>query len=67
MWIARDKDGSLFVYNKKPKKKKSIWMPPFPNFGLACLRVCGNDSDKFLEVSWEDSEPRELVLKPINE
>jgi len=57
MWIARDKDGLLHVFEKKPIKTiygwyKPGWIVPFP-------------SCSFPEVKWEDEEPRELVLKPI--
>jgi hypothetical protein len=26
MWIARDADGSLWLYNEKPMKGKHIWL-----------------------------------------
>ena len=26
MWIARDADGSLWLYNEKPIKGKHIWL-----------------------------------------
>lgn len=58
MWIARNKDGLLYGYEKKPIKTIYGWYNPgwiaiFPSYS-------------FPEVKWEDEEPRELVLKPIN-
>lgn len=60
MWIARNKNGSLFVYRQKPKKKKNKWVPPYMGFAPTCLRI---NNSVFPEVKWEDDEPRELVLK----
>ena len=56
MWIARDSDGSLFVYTEKPHKNKLCWFID----NSYCLEV---DNNLFPEVRWEDEEPRELTLK----
>ena len=60
MYVARDKDGHLCLYEKKPIKQPEHW---------AC--VSGDcqilDLNLFPEVKWSDEEPRELVLKPIKE
>lgn len=64
MWVARDKNRMLYVFEEKPIKNKHFggWTP-FP----------GDDSfmeinpNLFPEVRWEDDNPRELILKPINE
>lgn len=58
MYVARDEDGELWLYEKKPEKilhswaAKCGWFSALPSFALP-------------EVKWEDEEPRELVLKPI--
>lgn len=64
MWIARDSDGSLWLYNTKPVKDESVWL--LPNSMGECCNI-ESDSDFFSEIKWEDKEPRELVLKPIKE
>lgn len=60
MWVARDSSGSLYVYTDKPKKllEEGYW---FSSKGVCCDIL----SDLWPEISWEDKEPRELVLKPI--
>lgn len=58
MWVARDYCGTLFVYKEKPRKSEDVWL----SNGYYMMI----DSDLFPEVKWEDDEPRELVLKPIN-
>ena len=57
IWIARDKDGSLFLYDRKPIGKNSTaWLMP-PN--------CMNErivEDWFPEITWERG-PIELIPK----
>ena len=64
MWIARDKNRELYVFEEKPIKNKN-----FENWTLRAadenyMRINPN---LFPEVKWSDEEPRELVLKPIKE
>ena len=56
MWIARDKDGDLFLYLTKPHKVKNrgFWTGDAP---IILLKGC------FPEIKWEDKEPRKLILK----
>lgn len=66
MWIARDLCGNLWVFNRKPVKniKDAVWeiqdIEQTDYFDIVDKRF-------FPEVKWEDEEPRELILKPINE
>lgn len=62
MWIARDKNGELYLYKEKPTKFLNVWC----SYGDEEL-VSLVDKSFFSEVQWSDPEPRELVLKPINE
>ena len=55
MWIARDYNGLLHGYEKKPVKIVYRWYGP----GW----VVSLPSYSFPEVKWEDREPRELILK----
>lgn len=51
-WIARDKDGSLFLHNKEPRRTND-W---FVSGKYSCeMRI---DKDKFPEVTWENSPKR---------
>lgn len=59
MWIARDKDDSLWLYDTKPTKGIYAW--EIPESGNAC--EIGDYLDGFGEVKWSDEEPRELILK----
>lgn len=60
MYVARDKDGVLFVFLEKPVKSDiwEIWRScsdyPHDYFKL--------DSSLFPEVKWEDEEPTEVEL-----
>ena len=61
MWIARDAYGDLWLYEEKPFKENNHWKSSDGD----CEPMINNDW--FPEVSWEDEEPRELILKPMNE
>ena len=56
MWIARDKNGELYLYARKPIKKETIWSSDWN---------CEFLQDKinlFREVHWEDEEPTKIKL-----
>lgn len=59
IWVARDRDGSLYVYGQKPIKnvKEGTW-------------DCGNcflvDSTQLEGVQWEDDEPTELAASIVH-
>lgn len=57
VWIARDADGGLFMYAKKPKKHETFFMcdtggSPHGNWELP--------GDMLPEVTWENS-PKEYM------
>ena len=54
-WVARDKDGSLYMYTDKPKKKSEFWHAP--KVGYVKL-----DDSLFPEVKWSDDEPTKVKL-----
>ena len=54
-WVARDENGSLYMYTAKPKKLIDYWRAA--KFGYMKL----NDS-LFPEVQWSDEEPKEIKL-----
>lgn len=52
-WIARDDDGSLFIYGEKPIKKESSWISEvFLDWFDACIF-----NHLFQFIKWEDVEP----------
>ena len=56
-WIARDKEGGLYLYKFQPNKAENYWT----GLGIAM------PIDRFLfpQVKWEDEEPTkvELIIK----
>lgn len=51
-YIARDKDGRLYVYDRKPEKRTEMWHGDNPN-GLYNLFP----NPLFSFIKWEDEEP----------
>ena len=66
MKIARDADGALWIYTIKPIKKENLGVWGF-DWEAPQGDSCEINRDMFPEVKWSDEEPRELVLKLINE
>ena len=60
LWIARDSDGSLFIYDNKPKKNtKDKSFSPTGRVYIFC-------DEWFPEVTFENS-PQRVELKLIEE
>ena len=57
VWLARCKDGDLFIYSSAPFKGECIWSPQSTNINTMELK-----SDKFPTVKWEDDEPTEAYI-----
>lgn len=60
MWIARDSNGDLNVYEEKPIRSKDYF--GILTKGNSFVAYLGINSDSFPEVTWENS-PKELVIK----
>ena len=54
-WVARDYDGSLYMYSDKPKKISDFWHAA----GVGYMKL---DDSLFPEVQWSDEEPKEIKL-----
>ncbi len=54
-WVARDKDGMLYLYLAKPQKMSDSWYAD--KVGYVKL-----DDNLFPEVQWSDEEPKEIRL-----
>ena len=57
MWIARDKNGELIIYKKKPLKDEIVEQWRTSGGWLRFL-----PKEKFPEVKWEDEEPTKVKL-----
>ena len=53
-WVARDKDGKIYLYRYKPIKDKFVWYSP--GFSLALGRT------PFPEIKWSDDEPTRVSI-----
>lgn len=58
MWLARDKNGKLFLFMDSvvPKKNKTIWV------GKIFSEIIQIPSHHFPEVKWSDKEPTKVKL-----
>ena len=54
-WVARDFNGSIYMYINKPKKLDDTWS--LHSFGFFKL-----DNSLFPEVKWSDDEPTKVKL-----
>ena len=59
LWIARDKNGSLFAYKHKPTRANDFW---YDDNGFNSEIGNKLPDDWFPYLRWED-EPVELVVK----
>lgn len=53
-WIARDKEGELYLYQFEPNKADDFWT----GFGF----TMPFDRHLFPQVKWEDKEPTKVEL-----
>ena len=53
-WLARDRDGKLFLYNQRPIRTQTFWIG-------SAVKICKNDFVD--EVKWEDKHPVPVELK----
>lgn len=59
MWIARDKDGSLWLFENKPVRKNCNWNHPNLDF----MKISDTTGQLLPKLKWED-EPIEVDLLP---
>ena len=59
-WVARDDDGSLYMYTAKPKKMRDNWY-------AAKVGYVKLDDRLFHDVQWSDEEPKGIKLSIKNE
>ena len=59
LWIARDEDGDLWLYNRRLEKKFGGFIPKDDNCDIMAI-----DNDLFPEVTFENS-PQLVEIKLI--
>ena len=59
-WVARDENGTVYLFVEKPVKKTHVW-----DTGGDCICVFEFSNAEFKSVLWEDTDPtsREEILK----
>lgn len=60
MYLARDKDESLWLYENRPSKGNESWECVSGDCQMLDINV-------FPEIKWGDNEPLELISKPIKD
>lgn len=58
MWVARDKNGALYLYEHKPTGKYGSWFDLEADDADFLIRL---DDSRFPELKWED-EPIEVDI-----
>ena len=58
MWLARDKDETLWLFLEKPTKKEHRWM----GNSFEGTRIGFLPDTMFPEVQWSDDEPTKVKL-----
>ena len=56
-YVARDRDGKLFLFQKKPGKLRNIWVGIHITYALSQL-----PKSFFPHVKWSDKEPTRVTL-----
>lgn len=59
MWLAKDRNGEAYLYNKKPLKNKECGCWSTDNFLYFRRRIYWESKDL---ASWEDEEPLEVEI-----
>lgn len=59
-WVARDEDGKLFLYLRKPIKGMAKWIM-FDTFGVS-FGFTRLVDECFPEVKWSDKEPTRVSI-----
>lgn len=60
-WVARDRNGKIFLYTNKPAKSLDFWAETDGDF----IDISVFSDAKFSVIKWEDAEPtsREEILR----
>ena len=59
MYVARDKDGDLYLFLTRPVNDDGLNILLSEDYFRNCIKL---DPSRFPEVKWEDEEPTEVEL-----
>lgn len=61
MWVARDEDGGLYLFTRKPYKSDVVgaWVAKSFDHKKVCQKI---DNKLLPEVRWEDEDPTEVKI-----
>lgn len=62
VWIARDRDGELFMFNQEPRRNEHFFVAQ--KYKEEATQWWSLPSDQLPEVTWENS-PKKYELKMI--
>ncbi len=54
LWLARDKDGELYLYFNRPERGETVWVAE-----SGYMRI---DDNLFPNLTWGD-EPKEITIE----
>ena len=62
MWVARNRNGNLYLFEVKPKRsiEDEVWFTETKYDNEMLI-----NSSSFIDLKWED-EPIEVYLKPVD-
>ena len=60
-WVARDKSGSVYLFNEKPEKV--WWNNTWNDEHDKWFEIKDSDLPEGIDPKWEDDEPIEVELK----
>ena len=58
-WIARDRNGKLYLYRDRPLRYGNIWRTDDSIAGIGFLRLA---DESFPEVQWPDDGPTKVKI-----
>ena len=58
-WMARDRNGCLYIFNEKPKKLLNVWNVIFDGLPYRFVKLVAF-SHMFSSVKWGDDEPTRI-------
>ena len=57
MYVARDEDGSMFLYEHEPQRGRTVWFG-----GGGCTKIHPDSLPKSINPQWSDPAPIEVKL-----
>ena len=59
VWLARDRNGKLYLYRGRPLRIGNIWRTDDSIAGIGFLRF---ENELFPEVQWSDKKPTKVKI-----